>query len=79
MTLRSMEELRQQAQGAQSLNIAFIGVVNGLFSALHQLQKADSQRLAQQAGMYVFTTRTGRSDCHESCPSPCLGKTWGYF
>jgi hypothetical protein len=29
--------------------------------------------------MYVFTTRTGRSDCHESCPSPCLGKTWGYF
>ncbi|MBU2739266.1 class I SAM-dependent methyltransferase [Acidithiobacillus concretivorus] len=51
MTLRSMEELRQQAQGAQSLNIAFIGVVNGLFSALHQLQKADSQRLAQQTGM----------------------------
>ncbi len=25
MTLRSMEELRQQAQGAQSLNIACIG------------------------------------------------------
>lgn len=51
MTLRSMDELRQQAQSAQSLNIAFIGVVNGLFSALHQLQRADTQGLAQQAGM----------------------------
>ena len=36
----SAEELRNRAQGAMSLHIAFIGVVNGLFSALHRLQTA---------------------------------------
>ena len=51
MTLRSMDILRQQAQGALSLNIAFIGVVNGLFSALHTLGSADSARLAAAANM----------------------------
>ncbi len=43
--------LRQQAQGALSLNIAYIGVVNGLFEALHGLGAGDAARLAQAAGM----------------------------
>ena len=51
MALRSMDELRQQAQGALSLNIAFIGVVNGLFNALHTLGNADTPTLASAAGM----------------------------
>ncbi|MBN6741076.1 class I SAM-dependent methyltransferase, partial [Acidithiobacillus sp. MC6.1] len=51
MALRSMDELRQQAQGALSLNIAFIGVVNGLFSTLHTLGDADTPTLASAAGM----------------------------
>ncbi len=46
-----VEDLRRTAQGAMSLNIAFIGVANGLFSALYLLQKADVDRLAQQSGM----------------------------
>ena len=51
MALRNMDELRQQVQGALSLNIAFIGVVNGLFSSLHTLGNADSAALASAAGM----------------------------
>ncbi len=42
---------RQNAQGALSLNIAFIGVVNGLFSTLHALGGAPADRLAAEAGM----------------------------
>lgn len=49
--MRSMDELKQQAQGALSLNIAFIGVVNSLFSTLHRLGSADSTALASAAGM----------------------------
>lgn len=41
--------LRAQAQGALSLNIAYIGVVNGLFAALHALESADSNALARAA------------------------------
>ncbi len=46
-----VEDLRRTAQGAMSLNIAFIGVVNGLFSALHRLQQADVDHLARESGM----------------------------
>lgn len=46
----SPEVLRQQAidavQGATLLNIAYIGVVNGLFTALHRLESASSDDLA---------------------------------
>ena len=40
---------RQQAQGAVGLNIAYIGVVNGLFAALHELGKASAPALATAA------------------------------
>ncbi len=43
--------LRKQAQGAMSLNIAYIGVVNGLFEALHGLGAAAAPRLAAAARM----------------------------
>lgn len=49
----SAEELRSRAQGAMSLHIAFIGVVNGLFSALHRLQTATPAALAQATGLDV--------------------------
>ncbi len=42
---------RQQAQGGLSLNVAFIGVVNGLFDALHRLGQAPAAALAEAAGM----------------------------
>lgn len=41
----------QQAQAALSLNIAYIGVANGLFSSLHSLGAATSQQLAEAAGL----------------------------
>lgn len=44
-------QFRQQAQGALSLYIAFIGVSAGLFSALHRLQAASSDALAQAGGL----------------------------
>lgn len=45
------DTLRRQAQGAMSLNLAYIGVVNGLFEALHELGTASPVQLAQAAGM----------------------------
>lgn len=42
---------RQQAQGAVGLNIAYIGIVNRLFSSLHGLRSADAVRLAAESGM----------------------------
>jgi len=42
-------QFRQQAQAALSLNIAYIGVVNGLFSTLHNLGCASSAALADAA------------------------------
>ena len=44
-------QFRQQAQGALSLNIAYIGVVNGLFATLERLGSASSQQLAKQSAM----------------------------
>ncbi|WP_312263244.1 class I SAM-dependent methyltransferase [Candidatus Igneacidithiobacillus taiwanensis] len=44
----SAEELRARSQGAMSLHIAFIGVVNGLFSALHRMGPASVAALAQE-------------------------------
>ncbi len=48
-------DLRQQfralAQGAQSLGIAYIGVVNGLFAALGTTGAANADRLAAATGM----------------------------
>lgn len=50
--------LRQQAQGALSLNIAYIGIVNGLFEALYGLEKASAAELATAAKMDVgYVTR----------------------
>ncbi len=42
---------RQMAQGALSLNVAYIGVVNGLFNALHDLGSATAKQLAQNSSM----------------------------
>lgn len=41
------KQIMKQAQGALALNVAYIGVVNGLFSALADLHDADSGQLAQ--------------------------------
>ena len=42
-------QFRQQSQAALSLNIAYIGVVSGLFSTLHSLGTAPSTALAEAA------------------------------
>lgn len=42
-------QFRQQSQAALSLNIAYIGVVNGLFSLLHRLGQASAVALAGTA------------------------------
>lgn len=47
----SAEELRARSAGAMSLHIAFIGVVNGLFSTLHRLHAATAAELAQATGL----------------------------
>jgi trans-aconitate methyltransferase len=46
-----MQQLRQQVQGALSLDIAFIGVTNGLFRALYHLGRATTEALATAAKM----------------------------
>ncbi|MGC9127936.1 MAG: methyltransferase domain-containing protein, partial [Acidithiobacillus sp.] len=51
MARTPLDELRKRAQGALSLDIAFIGVVNGLFSALHELGRARVDDLAAKTGM----------------------------
>ncbi len=43
------DRLRQQVQGALSLDIAYVGVVNGLFEALDLLSSADSEAIARAA------------------------------
>lgn len=45
------QAFRAMAQGAQSLAIAYVGVVNGLFAALDRLGTADSAAVARAAGM----------------------------
>lgn len=45
------QQFRAMAQGAQSLGIAYIGVVNGLFAALGAAGSADANALADAAGM----------------------------
>ncbi len=45
------DTLRRQAQGAISLNLAYIGVVNGLFETLHGLGAATPEVLARAAAM----------------------------
>ena len=45
------QQFRAMAQGAQSLAIAYIGVVNGLFAALKGLGQADANALASAARM----------------------------
>jgi len=42
---------RAQAQGAMSLDVAYIGVVNGLFATLERLGSATSEALADAADM----------------------------
>ncbi len=42
---------RAQAQGAVSLNVAYVGIVNGLFTVLHRHGGASSEVLARDAGM----------------------------
>lgn len=44
-------QFRQQFQAALGLDVAYIGVVNGLFSTLHRLGAAPAQALAGAAGM----------------------------
>ena len=44
-------QFRSMARGAQSLGLAYIGVVNGLFSALRRLETAEAGRLAETSGM----------------------------
>ncbi|MGC8807895.1 MAG: class I SAM-dependent methyltransferase, partial [Thiomonas sp.] len=43
-------QFRQQSQAALSLNVAYIGVVNGLFTTLHRLRQASAVALAEAAG-----------------------------
>ncbi len=49
------EELRKQIisqmQGAVTLNIAFIGISNNLFSALNEIEKATPEELAKKTGL----------------------------
>jgi SAM-dependent methyltransferase len=45
------QQYRALAQGGQSLGIAYIGVVNGLFAALGEAGSADSDALAAATGM----------------------------
>lgn len=57
MTEDIKARFRQQAQGALSLNVAYIGIVNGLFSALHKEQSASIKQLAETCGLddsYVY-------------------------
>ncbi len=46
-----LSRVRGQAQGAMRLDIAYIGVVNGLFATLHRLGEANGDTLAEAAGM----------------------------
>ncbi len=45
------QQARAMAQGAHSLTVAYIGVVNGLFAALKQLNSGDVATIATAAGM----------------------------
>ena len=45
------QQFRAMAQGAQSLGLAYIGVVNGLFAALGEAGHATAEALADEAGM----------------------------
>ena len=45
------QQFRAMAQGSQSLAVAYIGVVNGLFASLKRLGQADADALASAAGM----------------------------
>ncbi len=45
------QQFRAQAQAAAGLDIAYIGIVNGLFSALHALGDASPEILAQHCGV----------------------------
>ncbi len=45
------KQFRGMARAAQTLGTAYIGVVNGLFTALQSLDKADAASLAAAAGM----------------------------
>ncbi len=45
------QQFRAQAQAAAGLDIAYIGIVNGLFSALHALGDASPETLAQHCGV----------------------------
>ena len=45
------QQFRAMAQGSQSLAVAYIGVVNGLFAGLKRLGQADADALASAAGM----------------------------
>jgi SAM-dependent methyltransferase len=45
------QQFREKAQGVQSLGIAYIGIVNGLFDALHDAGAADPDSLAAAAGV----------------------------
>ena len=55
MSVEKQVDLKQQframAQGSQSLAVAYIGVVNGLFAGLKRLGRADADALASAAGM----------------------------
>ena len=42
---------RAHAEGAANLHVAYIGIVNGLFAALHRLGTASSETIAETAAM----------------------------
>jgi len=44
-------QLRMQSQGAMSLNIAFVGIVNNLFETIHRLGNSDTATLARESSM----------------------------
>ncbi len=43
------DRLRLQVQGALSLNVAYVGVVNGLFDVIHEMGLADAVSIARAA------------------------------
>ena len=45
------KRFRQMAQGALSLDIAFVGVANGLFSAMREMESPNAEELSAGTGM----------------------------
>ncbi len=45
------KQTRAEAQGAMSLNVAYIGIINGLFEAIRHLGTPSAEEIAKETGM----------------------------